>query len=51
MLEQVGVYKLIEDEKVVEFENWDAMSKYLSETLVDLGSHSIYFSRDPEEII
>ena len=51
VLEEVGTYKLIEDEKIVEFENWDTMSKYISEALVDLGSHSIYFSRDPEEII
>ena len=51
VLEEIGVYKLIEDDKLIEFQNWDDMSKYISEDLVSRGVHSIWFSRDPEEIM
>jgi len=51
ILEEIGVYKLIEDGKIIDFKNWDDMSKYISEDLVQRGVHSIWFSRDQEEIM
>ena len=51
VLENLGIYKLIEFEKHLDFSDWDKMSKYISEELVQKGVHSIWFSRDPEEIM
>ena len=51
ILEELGIYKLIEFDKELKFNDWNDMSKYISEELVQKGVHSIWFSRDPEEIM
>jgi adenylosuccinate synthase len=51
VLEELGVYKLIEFGKILDFSDWNKMSKYISQELVENGVHSIWFSRDPEEIM
>ena len=51
VLEELGVYKLIDFGHETQFTDWNVMSKYISEELVEKGVHSIWFSRDPEEIM
>jgi len=51
VLERVGIFKIIIDGKIKEFQEWDDMAHFISKDLVHRGVETIWFSRDPEEII
>jgi adenylosuccinate synthase len=51
VLEQVGVFKIIVDGKIKEFSEWEDMAHFISKDLIRSGVETIWFSRDPEEIV
>ena len=51
VLEQIGIYKIILDGEIKQFINWDDMAEFISKDLVKREVDTIWFSRDPEEII
>ena len=51
VLEEIGIYKIILDGEIKQFQNWDDMADFISKDLVRRDVDTIWFSRDPEEII